>query len=151
MIPSPKIATYDLQPEISVQAVAGSAITHRRLRRDRVRSVPAAGHILLITANHGNAEQMRDAKTGAPHTAYTCNPVPFILAGNRADGYALVQHEEKNKSNNRDEDEEVGAPCNVAPTELDLMSLDNPCNTIVSIHLSWQKQHPVRGRTKLEG
>ncbi|KAJ7916387.1 putative phosphoglyceromutase [Mycena leptocephala] len=41
---------------------------------------------LLITANHGNAKQMRDAKTGAPHTAYTCNPVPFILAGNRADG-----------------------------------------------------------------
>jgi 2,3-bisphosphoglycerate-independent phosphoglycerate mutase len=61
---------------------------------------------------------MRDAKTGAPHTAHTCNPVPFILVGNKADGYALVQDEEKKKNK---EEEEEGAPCDVAPTVLDLM------------------------------
>jgi hypothetical protein len=47
-----------------------------------------------------------------------CNPVPFTLAGNKADGYALVQDEEK-KSNDGDEDEEEGALCDVAPMELD--------------------------------
>jgi 2,3-bisphosphoglycerate-independent phosphoglycerate mutase len=34
-----------------------------------------------MTADHGNAEQMRDPVTGAPHTAHTTNPVPFILSG----------------------------------------------------------------------
>jgi 2,3-bisphosphoglycerate-independent phosphoglycerate mutase len=35
--------------------------------------------ILLITADHGNAEQMIDKRTGEPHTAHTDNPVPFIV------------------------------------------------------------------------
>ncbi|KAJ7070205.1 hypothetical protein C8F01DRAFT_1246337 [Mycena amicta] len=39
-----------------------------------------AGYVLLVTADHDNAEQMRNAETGAPHTARTCNPVPFIIA-----------------------------------------------------------------------
>jgi 2,3-bisphosphoglycerate-independent phosphoglycerate mutase len=67
---------------------------------------------------------MRDAKTGAPHTAHTCNPVPFILAGNKADGYALVQDEERKKNKEKEGDggeEEEGALCDVAPTVLDLM------------------------------
>ena len=37
--------------------------------------------VLLITADHGNAEQMVDYKTGEPHTAHTTNPVPLILVG----------------------------------------------------------------------
>ncbi|KAJ7321669.1 metalloenzyme [Mycena albidolilacea] len=155
MIPSPKegVATYDLQPEMSVQAVADkvasivkgkeydfvmvghpgkcdaavSAIAHTDVAVEIVyESRRTAGYILLITANHGNAEQMRDAKTGTPHTAHTCNPVPFILAGNKADGYALVQDEEKKKNKEKEGDggeEEEGTLCDVAPTVLDLIGL----------------------------
>ena len=51
-----------------------------------------AGVILMMTADHGNAEQMIDPVTGAPHTAHTTNPVPLILCGSKgalADGGAL--------------------------------------------------------------
>ncbi|KAJ6477414.1 alkaline-phosphatase-like protein [Mycena vitilis] len=69
----------------------------------------AAGYVLLVTADHGNAEQMRNAETGAPHTAHTCNPVAFIFAGPVAEGYALVQDEEwKKKDGDDEEDEEEG-------------------------------------------
>ena len=40
-----------------------------------------SGAALIMTADHGNAEQMRDPATGAPHTAHTTNPVPFVLCG----------------------------------------------------------------------
>ena len=40
-----------------------------------------AGYILLVTADHDNAEQMLNPDTGAPHTAHTTNPVPFIMTG----------------------------------------------------------------------
>ena len=43
----------------------------------------AAGGVLMITADHGNAEQMRDPYTGGPHTYHTTNPVPFILVAPR--------------------------------------------------------------------
>ena len=42
-------------------------------------AVTRAGGVLLITADHGNAEMMRDPGTGEPHTAHTTNPVPVIL------------------------------------------------------------------------
>jgi 2,3-bisphosphoglycerate-independent phosphoglycerate mutase len=42
-------------------------------------AVEAAGGTLVITADHGNAEMMRDPATGEPHTAHTLNPVPFII------------------------------------------------------------------------
>jgi 2,3-bisphosphoglycerate-independent phosphoglycerate mutase len=42
-------------------------------------AVKRAGGSMLITADHGNAEMMRDPKTGEPHTAHTTNPVPLIL------------------------------------------------------------------------
>src|SRR5258708_26334953 len=42
-------------------------------------AVEQAGGALLITADHGNAEQMRDPETGEPHTAHTTNPVPVLL------------------------------------------------------------------------
>jgi 2,3-bisphosphoglycerate-independent phosphoglycerate mutase len=72
-----------------------------------------AGYVLLVTADHGNAEQMRNAETGAPHTAHTCNPVPFILAGDKA--------KSKYKLKEDGTDEEPGALCDVAPTVLDIM------------------------------
>ena len=43
-----------------------------------------SGAVMIMTSDHGNAEQMRDPATGAPHTAHTTNPVPFVLWGNGA-------------------------------------------------------------------
>jgi 2,3-bisphosphoglycerate-independent phosphoglycerate mutase len=68
---------------------------------------------LLITADHGNAEQMINLETGAPHTAHTTNPVPFIMTADPA-----KYHFAKDKPS---EDEEAGALCDVAPTVLDLL------------------------------
>ncbi len=116
MVPSPKVATYDLQPEMSapeltakaVAAINGGAydlVVLNFANADMVGhtgSLPAAiaaveavdtglgriaaaieqaGGALLVTADHGNAEQMRDPATGAPHTAHTTNLVPVLLAG----------------------------------------------------------------------
>jgi 2,3-bisphosphoglycerate-independent phosphoglycerate mutase len=126
MVPSPKVATYDLQPEMSapeltekaVQAIAAGAydlIVLNFANADMVghtgsltaaikacealdaglariaAAISAAGGRLLVTADHGNAEMMRDPATGGPHTAHTTNPVPVLLhnapAGTRlADG-----------------------------------------------------------------
>ncbi|KAI0640322.1 cofactor-independent phosphoglycerate mutase [Trametes polyzona] len=77
-----------------------------------------AGYILLVTADHGNAEQMINPDTGAPHTAHTTNPVPFIMTG---DPKVYKFAEDK-----KDGEEEEGAICDVAPTILDLMGLPKP-------------------------
>ncbi|KAJ6586190.1 hypothetical protein B0H19DRAFT_1111750 [Mycena capillaripes] len=42
------------------------------------------GYVFLITADHGSVKQMRDPETGAPHTAHTCNPVPFAVVERKA-------------------------------------------------------------------
>ena len=76
-----------------------------------------AGYILLITADHGNAEQMKDPVTGNPHTAHTTNPVPFILTG---DPKKLKFKEDVKKGDGEDEEDEP-ALCDVAPTILDIM------------------------------
>ena len=75
-----------------------------------------AGYILLVTADHGNAEQMINAETGAPHTAHTTNPVPFIMAGpkSKTEDTGFVFSEDK-------DDDEPGALGDVAPTVLELM------------------------------
>ena len=65
---------------------------------------------LIITADHGNAEQMIDYKTGEPHTAHTTNPVPIILVTKKEDI--------KLKEN--------GKLADLAPTMLDLMKLEKP-------------------------
>jgi 2,3-bisphosphoglycerate-independent phosphoglycerate mutase len=73
----------------------------------------AAKGTLLITADHGNVEQMIDLATGQPHTAHTTNPVPFIVAdfsGRLASSTALKD----------------GALCDVAPTILEILKLDQP-------------------------
>lgn len=67
-----------------------------------------AGYILLITADHGNAEQMINVETGNPHTAHTTNPVPFIMTGDPKK-YSFAEDKE---------DEEPGALCDVSPTIL---------------------------------
>lgn len=116
LIPSPKVATYDLQPEMScpalteklTEAIAAGhydVIVCNIANPDMVGhtgSLPAAikaaeavdqalaavraavmgaGGVLMVTADHGNVELMRDPITGAPHTAHTTGPVYFVLCG----------------------------------------------------------------------
>lgn len=66
---------------------------------------------LLITADHGNSEQMTDPITGAPHTAHTCSPVPFILADNNYLGHKLRPD---------------GVLADVAPTVLEVLAVPQP-------------------------
>ncbi len=144
LVPSPKVATYDLKPEMSaaevtdalVDAILGGrydAIICNYANADMVghtgRYDPAvlaietldhclgrvvqalhkAGGEMLITADHGNAEQMVDEEAGQPHTAHTNNLVPLIYVGNRP--AALT---------------EGGALCDIAPTLLAIMGLPQP-------------------------
>jgi len=73
-------------------------------------AIEHAGGALVITADHGNAEMMRDPQTGEPHTAHTLNPVPFIVINPPA-AIASLQD---------------GRLCDVAPTLLDLLGLPKP-------------------------
>jgi 2,3-bisphosphoglycerate-independent phosphoglycerate mutase len=142
MVPSPKVATYDLQPEMSepelvdkaVEAIGSGAydlivlnfanpdmVGHTGSLQAAVRAVEAvdsglgrimdaitkAGGALLVTADHGNCELMRDPATGGPHTAHTTNPVPIVLMDGR-------------------EPLENGRLADVAPTLLALMGLTQP-------------------------
>jgi 2,3-bisphosphoglycerate-independent phosphoglycerate mutase len=75
-----------------------------------VEAVLARGGDVLITADHGNCEQMVDPTTGEPHTAHTTNPVPIWWATRREDGRRL-----------RD-----GSLADVAPTVLELLALPIP-------------------------
>jgi len=153
MIASPKVATYDKQPQMSVQEVADKvaevvktgenefvmcnfappdmvghtgvfdaaveAITHTDKAVGTVyKACQEAGYILLITADHGNAEQMLNPETGGPHTAHTTNPVPFIMTG---DNTKLKFADDKN-----DGEQDPGALCDVAPTILAILGLPQP-------------------------
>jgi 2,3-bisphosphoglycerate-independent phosphoglycerate mutase len=120
MVRSPKVATYDLQPEMSAPELAAKAVAAIQTQKfdliiinfanpDMVghtgvlaaaikavetvdaglgaiaAAVQAQGGALLVTADHGNCEMMRDPVSGGPHTAHTLNPVPVLLAGAPAD------------------------------------------------------------------
>jgi 2,3-bisphosphoglycerate-independent phosphoglycerate mutase len=71
-------------------------------------AVREVGGVLLVTADHGNCEVMRDPDTGEPHTAHTTNPVPVLLDG--VEGVALAD----------------GRLADIAPTLLELMGLPKP-------------------------
>ncbi len=146
LIPSPKVATYDLQPYMSAPEVTEEAV--KRIASGKydvmilnfancdmvghtgdlkaaveavetvdacvakvVAAVQKTGGAALITADHGNAEQMIDPATGAPHTAHTSNPVPFILVDDRRKDAVLREN---------------GCLADIAPTMLQLLKLDKP-------------------------
>jgi 2,3-bisphosphoglycerate-independent phosphoglycerate mutase len=146
LVPSPKVATYDLQPEMSAFAVtdkvlrgidegetdvfvvnfANPDMVGHTGKLDKTieacqyvdtclgwitKAVTHVKGITLITADHGNAEQMIDPLTGAPHTAHTINPVPFHLVDEASIGAKL---------------REGGALEDVAPTMLALLGQEKP-------------------------
>jgi 2,3-bisphosphoglycerate-independent phosphoglycerate mutase len=102
---------------------AVEAITHTDAAVGTIyKACQEAGYTLAITADHGNAEQMVNLETGAPHTAHTTNKVPFIIARPKGAEPALTFTDDKD----RKEGEEEGALCDVAPTILALLGLEQP-------------------------
>jgi 2,3-bisphosphoglycerate-independent phosphoglycerate mutase len=143
LVPSPRVATYDLKPEMSAREVTAKLVEAIRSKQyaaivcnyangdmvghtgnldaatravevldecigRAVEAMQAAGGEVLITADHGNAETMRDATTRQPHTAHTLNLVPLLYIGRpaRCAGSGALQ--------------------DVAPTLLRMMGLPQP-------------------------
>jgi 2,3-bisphosphoglycerate-independent phosphoglycerate mutase len=91
-----------------------------------------AGGALLITADHGNCELMRDPVTGGPHTAHTLNPVPLLLVG--AGDVSLTE----------------GRLADLAPTLLELMNLPKPAE-MDGASLIRHREHTGAGRAATVG
>ena len=145
LVPSPKVATYDLQPAMSLPELTGKLVEAIGSGRFDVivcnianpdmvghsgdlqaailaaqavdiaigevdAAVRAQHGALVITADHGNLEMMRDPDTGQPHTAHTVGPVPLVYVGARADATLRAG----------------GALRDVSPTLLDLLGMPKP-------------------------
>jgi 2,3-bisphosphoglycerate-independent phosphoglycerate mutase len=82
-----------------------------------IEALQAAKGTLLITADHGNCEQMINYETGEPHTAHTTNPVPFIIANFQSDDPLGL----KNGAKLQD-----GSLADVAPTILKILEIEQP-------------------------
>jgi 2,3-bisphosphoglycerate-independent phosphoglycerate mutase len=156
LVPSPKVATYDLKPEMSAHGIATAVVKAIEDKTfdvmvvnfanadmvghsgkipptiDAVQTVDdclgqifhalkRSGGAMIVTADHGNAEQMIDPATGGPQTAHTTNPVPFIVvaehavpaAGYKGDGRRFTL-----KPN--------GALQDIAPTMLGMLGVAQP-------------------------
>jgi len=144
LIPSPKVATYDLKPEMSAYELTDELVNrinsnrydvivvnyanldmvgHTGIWEAAVRAVEAVdeciGRVMeaveaqggraIITADHGNAEEMME--NGHPKTAHTTNPVPFILVGENEEGNIKLKE---------------GNLGDIAPTMLDLLGIEKP-------------------------
>lgn len=145
LIPSPKVATYDLQPEMSAREVTdevcraieeGNAgvliinlansdmVGHTGIVRAAVKaietidaslgriyeSIRKVGGVMLVTADHGNAEQMIDPETFEPHTAHTTNLVPLLMIDDQFKGKLRAG----------------GALEDIAPTLLGVLNIPQP-------------------------
>ncbi len=144
LVPSPKVATYDLKPEMSAPELTDKLVAAiesgkydviicnyanadmvghsgkldaaikaiEALDQSLARLVPAlqkVGGEMLVTADHGNAEEMFDPETHQAHTAHTTEPVPLLYMGRPAE----FTHDK-------------GALCDVTPTLLTIMGLKQP-------------------------
>ncbi len=156
LVPSPKVATYDLRPEMSADGITAELTadmaerTHdvticnfanadmvghtgkldaavlavQTLDRCLSRIVEAAlgtGGTVLVTADHGNAEQMWDTERNCPHTAHTSNPVPLVLVGRTPKGEGLRN----------------GSLRDVAPTLLGILGITPPAEMTGSDLRTW--------------
>lgn len=145
LVKSPKVATYDLQPEMSAYKVCDGLVDaiksdkydviivnfanpdmvgHTGIEEAAIKAVEAVDECvgkavdailevdgqMFICADHGNAEQLVDYETGAPFTAHTINPVPFIVV-NYDDSYTL---------------REGGCLADIAPTLIEMMGMEQP-------------------------
>jgi 2,3-bisphosphoglycerate-independent phosphoglycerate mutase len=146
LIPSPKVATYNLQPEMSAPKLTQTLLEqlrkntydviilnfanpdmvgHSGILKATIKAVETVDRclgeifdelrkingILLVTADHGNAEAEVDLETDLPLTAHSTNAVPFILVDDKFIGQKL---------------REGGALCDVAPTLLELLNIPKP-------------------------
>lgn len=145
LIPSPKVATYDLQPEMSAVGVTDKLVEnilsgdkdliiinyanpdmvgHTGIMSAAIKAVETIDECMarvmeallkvngqmFLCADHGNSDQLIDYNTGEPFTAHTTNPVPFVLINcDKAKGL-----------------EEGGKLCDIAPTLLDMMGIEQP-------------------------
>ncbi|AIB10839.1 phosphoglyceromutase [Azospirillum argentinense] len=145
LVPSPKVATYDLQPEMSAAEVTDKVVAavdsgkydlvvinyanpdmvgHSGILSAAIKAVEAVdvslgrleaavraqGGVMLVTADHGNCELMKDPRTNGPHTAHTLDKVPLVLVNGPA-GVSAIRS---------------GRLADIAPTLLDLMKLPQP-------------------------
>ena len=145
LVKSPKVATYDLKPEMSAPEVCEKLVDaiksqkydviiinfanpdmvgHTGVQKAAIQAIEVVDGCvgkavdaikevngqLFICADHGNAEQLIDYETGAPFTAHTTNPVPFILV-NADPSYTL---------------REGGCLADIAPTLIELMGMEQP-------------------------
>ena len=145
LVKSPKVATYDLKPEMSAYEVCDKLVEaiqsgkydviiinfanpdmvgHTGIENAAIQAVEAVDECvgkavealksvdgqMFICADHGNAEQLVDYGTGAPFTAHTTNPVPFILVNYDSD-YTL---------------REGGCLADIAPTLIEMMGMEQP-------------------------
>lgn len=145
LVKSPKVATYDLKPEMSAYEVCDKLVEaiesdkydviiinfanpdmvgHTGIESAVVKAIETVDTCvgkavealkevdgtMFICADHGNAEQLIDYKTGEPFTAHTTNPVPFILV-NYDEAYTL---------------KEGGKLCDIVPTLIEIMGMEKP-------------------------
>lgn len=146
LVASPKVATYDLQPEMSAYELTDKVeaainedkydviilnyanpdmVGHTGVIEATEKAILAVDSclkrisdkilekdgVLLITADHGNADLMIDPNTGVPFTAHTTNPVPLILVSNKYKDIKL---------------KEDGKLADLAPTLLEILEIDKP-------------------------
>jgi len=146
LLPSPKVATYDLAPEMSSRGVTDAILAELARAetevyiinyanadmvghtgdydaackavaavdgclREITAAVNAQGGLTVITADHGNSEQLVDPEDGGPHTAHTLNPVPIVFCGAEFEGQSIRPH---------------GVLADVAPSLLQVLELDQP-------------------------
>jgi 2,3-bisphosphoglycerate-independent phosphoglycerate mutase len=156
LVQSPKVATYDLKPEMSAQGIADAVVKaieektfdvmvvnfanadmvgHSGKIPPTIKAVETvdgclgqiyaalkrAGGAMIVTADHGNAEQMIDPATGGPQTAHTTNPVPFIVTAEYAVPAGTFKGDARRFTLKPD-----GALQDIAPTMLGILGVPQP-------------------------